>query len=150
MAVICMQGCATGPVRYKTLGRYEYATVEWTKRSHVAAKPFFAVAGIITDVGIGVTDTILTPVVSVPIAAKAAFFGPCSASRNFDEYPVEETCLSLLLFPIWFPPGYGLSLYFQTYQPPGSPCFSAFYPDRWGDESLLFKENPIRRNETRP
>lgn len=150
MAVICLQGCATGPVRYKTLGRYEYATVEWTKRSPVAAKPFVAVAGIITDVGIGVTDTIFTPVVSVPIAAKGAFFGPCSASRNFTKNPVEETFISLLFFPFWFPPAYSLSMYFQTYEPPGSPYFDVVYPGTWGDESALFKEKPIRRIAPRP
>ena len=150
LASICIQGCATGPVRYKTLGRYEYATIEWTKRAHVVAKPVAAVAGVVTDVGIVCADTIFTPLATIPIAARGAFLGPCAASRDFSDHPVKESCCSLLFFPFWFPPAYGLSLYWQTYQAPGPPYFDAFYPDTWGDESTLFKENPIKRNEIEP
>ena len=145
LASLCLQGCATGPVRYKTLGRYEYATIEWTKRAHAVAKPVAAVSGAVTDIGIVGADTLFTPLASIPIAARGAFLGPCAASRNFRDHPVKETCLSLLFFPFWFPPTYGLSLYFQTYQSSGSPTFDAFYPDTWGDESTLFKENAIKK-----
>ena len=145
LAARLAQGCATGPVRYKTLGRYEYATVEWTKRAHMAIKPIAAPAGVITDIGIFCADTIFTPLVSIPIAARGAFLGPCAESRNFKEHPIQETSLSLVFFPFYFPVAYGLSLYGQTYERTTTPYFSAFYPDIWGNESALFKKYPIKR-----
>ncbi|MDD4872927.1 MAG: hypothetical protein PHR77_20425 [Kiritimatiellae bacterium] len=140
LATLLAQGCATGPVRYKTFGRYEYATYEWTKRSPVAAKPIVAVGGLVTDIGIIGADTIFTPLASIPIAARGAFLGPCAASRNFEKHPIRETTLSILFFPVYFPPVYCLSLYWQTYQPPGPPYYKAFYPDTWGDESEVFQK----------
>jgi len=141
--LLIAQGCVTGPVRYKTVGRYEYATVEWTRRASAATKPFAFIGGAATDIIIAGADTVFTPLASIPIAARAAFWGPCAASRNFRDHPISETTLTVVFYPFWFIAGYTGSLYFQTYEPSGTPYFDAFYPNTWGDESGVFKDRPI-------
>jgi len=147
ISLLLVQGCATGPVRYKTFGRYEYATVEWTRRSAAAAKPLAVIGGAAADIVVAGADTVFAPVASLPIAARAAFWGPCPESRNFRDHPVRETGLTVAFYPFWFVASYVGSLYFQTYEPSGTPCFDAFYPGTWGDESGLFKDRPIRERQ---
>ena len=147
MVLLASSGCATGPVRYKTLGRYEYTTIEWTRRAPVMLKPIAAIGGTAMDVAIAGVDTVFTPVVSIPIAARAAFWGPDPGSRNFMEHPFSETILTLVFYPIWFSVFYPVTIYGQTYESPGTPYFDAFYPDRWGDESRAYKVNPISRTQ---
>ena len=149
IAAFCIaSGCTTGPVRYKTLGRYEYASVEWTKRAPVAAKPFAAISGGAMDLLMVGVDTVFTPVASIPIAARQAFWGPCPGSRNFKDYPVSETALTVVFYPLWFVAYYSGALYMQTYGSPKSPNGPAFYPGIWGDESGVYKENPISRSQS--
>jgi hypothetical protein len=148
MALCIASGCATGPIRYKTLGRYEYASVEWTKRAPFVAKPFVAIGGGAADLLVTGVDTVFTPVASIPIAARQAFWGPCPGSRNFKDYPVSETALTVVFYPFWFVAYYSGALYMQTYGSPQSPNGPAFYPGIWGDESRVYKENPISRRQS--
>ena len=136
-------GCVTGPVRYKTLGRYNYATVEFTKRTPSFGKPLAAAGGVISDGTILVADTLLVPMVSIPVAVKAAALGPSPETRDFGGHPIRETILSVLTFPIYLPWSYGLSLYFQSYAGEGTPYFERFYPGMYGDESTLFVNPPV-------
>ncbi|MDA3925049.1 MAG: hypothetical protein PF904_10165 [Kiritimatiellae bacterium] len=142
-----VSGCATGPLRYKTLGRYEYATVEFTERSPVFLKPVAAVGGVLVDVVLIVGDTLVIPVASAPIAVKTAVVGPCPEARDFKNHPVKETVLSTLLFPLYLPWSYCLNLYFQSYEPKGTPYFDYFYPGLYGDESALYVADPVTRAE---
>lgn len=142
---IFSSGCATGPLRYKALGRYKYATVEFTERTPLLGKPFVAAGGILADGTILVADTLIVPLISIPIAVKTATLGPCPETRNFGKHPIKETALSLFMFPIYLPWSYCLNLYFQSYEPKGTPYFNYFYPELYGDESALFTDTPIRR-----
>ena len=149
LGLVGVPGCATGPVRYKTLGRYEYATVRWTQKAPVAVKPLAAAGGAATDVVIAGADTVFTPLASVPMAASAAFWGPDPGSRDFRHHPVEQTVLTVAFYPFWFVAFYATTLYGQTYETAGTPYFESFYPGCWGDESRLFKANPITRQAAR-
>lgn len=133
-------GCATGPFRYKVFGRYKYATVELTERTHTVGKPLAVVGGICADSVIFVADTVSIPLVSVPIAIRGAVLGPCPELRDFSGHPVKEVSLSLLTFPLYFPWSFCLSLYFQSYQSPGPPYYEYFYPGLYGKESQLFSD----------
>lgn len=133
-------GCATGPFRYMTFGRYRYATVELTERTPTVGKPLAAVGGICADSTIFVADTVSIPLVSVPIAIRGAVLGPCPELRDFSGHPVKEVSLSLLTFPLYFPWSFCLSLYFQSYQSSGTPYYEYFYPGLYGKESQLFSD----------
>lgn len=148
--IVATSGCATGPLRYKTLGRYKYATIEFTERTPLLAKPFAAAGGVIADGTILVADTVTIPLVSVPIAIKTAALGPCPETRDFAAHPVKETTLSVLMFPIYLPWSYCLSLYFQSYEPKGTPYFDYFYPGLYGGESPFFADAPIQRKVPTP
>lgn len=145
MFIASFTGCATGPLRYKTFGRYKYATVEFTERTPSLGKPFAAAGGVLADGTIAVADTLMIPLVSVPIALKTATLGPCPESRDFREHPIKEATISVLMFPIYLPWSYCLNLYLQSYEPAGTPYFEYFYPGLYGDESAAFTDSPIQR-----
>lgn len=140
--VVFVSGCLTGPVRYKTLGRYKYATVEFTDRSPPLGKPFAAVGGVLTDGAILAADTIVVPVVSIPISVKMAALVPFAEPGGFERHPVMSTTMGILFFPIYLPWSYGLNLYFQSYGPEESSYSKSFYPEMYGDESKLFLDIP--------
>lgn len=144
--VVCSFGCATGPIRYKTLGRYKYATVEFTERVHPLAKPLAAVGGVFVDGAIVVADTLTVPLVSIPIGVKTAVLGPCPELRDFKNHPIKETSLSVLMFPIYLPWSFCLNLYFQSYEPAGTPYFDYFYPGLYGEEASYFADVPDRQS----
>lgn len=136
--ILLVSGCANGPVRYKTMGRYKYATAEFPERVSWPVKPFAATCGLVTDGSIVLVDTVLIPVVSLPLAIKGAVIGPEPSSKNFKENPLGESALSALLFPIYFPWMYGLFCYFQSYEQQETPYYKLFYPGFYGEESSVY------------
>lgn len=85
--IICLTfisaGCTSGPLRYKILGNRTYGTVEFTKRSTPIIKPIAAVAGLIVDTGLIVTDTVITPVVAISCSIiGSAKFGSWGMGKN--------------------------------------------------------------------
>ncbi len=90
-------GCVSGPLRYKTLGNHTYGTVEFTKRATPIAKPVAAAAGLITDAGLIVTDTVITPIISIPYSfIGSASFGTFGMGNNRG---AQRACLSVILIP---------------------------------------------------
>lgn len=138
VSVVFVSGCLTGPVRYKTLGRYKYASVEFAGHSPSLGKPFAAAGGAITDGAILVADTLVVPVISIPISVKMAVLVPFSEPGGFERHPVMSTTMGILFFPIYLPWSYCLNLYFQSYGPEESPYYRCFYPEMYGEESKIF------------
>lgn len=132
MLGVGVTGCATGPVRYKTMGFHKFATVEMTRRARPSLKPVAAPVGIVTDVTVMVLDTVGTPIVSVPIAFE--LMGPCP-QRTTRRNVVVKTVTA----PIWFTISYpfiSIGMPFRGQQ---------FYVDWFGQESAVFggKEEKI-------
>ena len=95
--MLIASGCTSGPLRYKTLGNNTYGTVEFTKRVTPIAKPFAAIGGMITDVGLIVIDTVITPFISVGYGIIASVgFGSFGMGNND---AVERVILSIVLVP---------------------------------------------------
>ena len=99
-------GCVSGPLRYKTLGNHTYGTVEFTKMATPIAKPVAAVAGLITDAGLIATDTIITPIISIPYSIiGSASFGTFGMGNN---HGIGRGCLASVLIPyVMYELGYG-------------------------------------------
>ncbi len=115
LAVVSLSGCATGPLRYKTLGRYSYATVELTRCVHPVLKPVALVTGIPVDVVIIAGDTVFVPVSSLYFATLFGIFGPCPTV-------VKENPALLVFLPVVFPVNFTVGMvlfpYLQTYADP--------------------------------
>jgi len=90
-------GCVSGPLRYKTLGNHTYGTVEFTKRATPIVKPVAAAAGLVTDAGLIATDSVITPIISIPYSIIAsASFGTFGMGNNRG---AQRVCLSFILIP---------------------------------------------------
>ena len=99
-------GCVSGPLRYKTLGNHTYGTVEFTKRATPIAKPVAAAAGLITDAGLIATDTVITPIISIPYSfIGSASFGTFGMGNNRG---AQRVCLGFILIPaVMYELGFG-------------------------------------------
>ena len=99
-------GCVSGPLRYKTLGNHTYGTVEFTKRATPIAKPVAAAAGLITDAGLIATDTVITPIISIPYSIiGSASFGTFGMGNNRG---AQRACLAVILIPaVMYELGFG-------------------------------------------
>lgn len=136
--VFYSSGCATGPLRYKMLGHYKYATTEFPSRVSLPVKPLAITGGLITDGTIVIADTVVIPIVALPLAIKGAVFGPEPDFKNYTNEDVGETLLRLTTFPVYFPWGYVLLCYFQSYAPSEKQYYKMFYPAFYGEESSVF------------
>ena len=136
--VFCASGCATGPLRYKTLGHYKYATAEFSSRVSLPVKPLAITGGLVTDGTIMIADTVVIPIVALPLAMKGAVFGPEPDFKKYTNEDVGDTLLRLAIFPVYFPWGYVLLCYFQSYAPSEKQYYKMFYPGFYGEESSLF------------
>ena len=95
--MLIAMGCVSGPLRSKTLGNHTYGTVEFTKRATPIAKPLAAAAGLVTDAGLIATDSVITPVISIPYSIIAsASFGTFGMGNNRG---AQRVCLSFILIP---------------------------------------------------
>ena len=95
--MLIAMGCVSGPLRYKTLGNHTYGTVEFTKRATPIAKPLAAAAGLVTDAGLIATDSVITPVISIPYSIIAsASFGTFGMGNNRG---AQRVCLSFIIIP---------------------------------------------------
>ena len=117
-----------GPVRYKTLGYREFATVEMTRRAHPVLKPLAVPVGFVTDAAVIVLDTVATPIVSVPMAFELMGPDPQPTTRR-------NVVIKIATSPIWFTISYpfiGISMPFRE---------ANFYADWFGSEARTFKSN---------
>lgn len=88
--------CITGPIRRSVMGGdYESATAKWGKGRSGPVHAVATVSGFPTDVVIAAGDTIVIPVISVPLAACEAFDG---AGRSF----VSRAASFPIVFPVWY------------------------------------------------
>ena len=138
IVVFCSSGCATGPLRYKILGHYKYATAEFPSRVSLPVKPLAITGGLVTDGTIVIADTVVIPIVALPLAIKGAVFGPEPDFKNYTSKDVGETLIRLTTFPVYFPWGYVLLCYFQSYAPSEKQYYKMFYPGFYGEESSLY------------
>ena len=104
--ILITAGCVSGPLRYKTLGNHTYGTVEFTKRATPIAKPIASIGGLVTDAGLIVTDTVVTPIIAIPYSIfGSASFGSFGMGNNTGG---ERVCLSIILIPFaMYEFGYG-------------------------------------------
>ena len=110
IGLLLVGGCAVGPVRYKTLGYREFATINFTKQATPIVKPVAAIGGVLTDTGIIIADTIATPVVTIPLAFEG--MGP-------DPQPTSDRNIwtKIITAPIWFPFSYAAYCGFLQFSP---------------------------------
>ena len=125
--VVHIAGCVTGPVRYKTLGHRDFATVEMTKRSSNSVRPLAAPVGFVADVGITILDTVATPIVSAPIAFE--IMGPCPQPTTR-----HNVFIKIITSPIWFKISYHIVSIGMPFQK------SDFYSEWFGQEADTFPE----------
>ena len=87
-------GCASGYIRYKTMGDWQYAAVELPKRqSSLPRKIFAGSAGIMIDGPVLVADTCITPIISL----LPAMLGPPALLLGMEDDPF------LILSPLFYP-----------------------------------------------
>jgi hypothetical protein len=94
---LCMalSGCASGPIRYKTLGYHKYATTEFTKRAPSVTKIVAAPAGVATDAIVCILDFPADVIWSIPLTFTHG--GPDAAGCG------DHIFIGVLTFPIWYP-----------------------------------------------
>jgi hypothetical protein len=119
-----LTGCVAGPVRYQTLGFRTYGTAEMTREAPPSLKVPAAVAGIAVDATVTALDTVVTPLVSVPLAFEAS--GPCPQPTTR-----ENLFGKVVLSPLWFPLGYYLTSAGMPIQKEG------YYRQWFGEEGRL-------------
>ena len=114
-----------GPVRYNILGNKKYATVEWTCKAPLVLKPFYSIAGVMSDSIITLGDTIIVSIRAVPISLIAS---PAigSSGYKFEREPISTSIAvaeGIILIPVGFVIFYPMLLYEYSFS-------GFFYPTK--------------------
>ncbi len=123
--------CATGPVRYHTMGKYEYLTSEMIEKHGEIIAP----VGVMLDTLISAGDTISVALASIPTSL--TFVSKDGPKVSWDEStPASEYLPLLPLNLLFLPVTYPINLYRNSY---GIERESSPY---WGIEGAI-KKAPV-------
>lgn len=126
--VICVSGCISGPVRYKTFGYRTYAACEMKSRTEPGLKPVAAAVGVVGDAAVIVIDTVATPIASIPVAFE--LMGPCPQPTTR-----ENVILKTIVTPLWYPVSYPIVCFHMAYSWDHDE-----YENWFGQEGQVFAE----------